>query len=80
MGNSILLRSRPPTLAGRAPWRRQGLAWPAMSSFVVLLGLEQDVFSRIFDLLTHRLREYFEDVKPATTAGRQRSVTATASR
>lgn len=32
----------------------------------------QEVFSRIFDLLSQRFREYFEDVKPSTTAGRQR--------
>ncbi len=34
----------------------------------------QDVFSRVFDLLAHRLQEYLEEARPATTAGRQRLV------
>merc|ERR1711976_280884 len=34
----------------------------------------EDVYSRIFSLLSQRLEEYFADVEPATMIGKQRIV------
>jgi len=41
----------------------------------VLPGVQvQDVFGRVFDLLGFRLKEYLEEARPVTNAGRQRLV------